>query len=86
MIPIITTNARDGGLDLVRGPDVTGQEVGHIYWDTTGPDAGLVMRIDGRDFLPGDVEQVVTILDEFGYDLTDESRADVAGLVPDVKS
>jgi hypothetical protein len=82
MTPIITTNPHDGGFDLVAGALVTGKKVGRVYWDAGDSDAGLVLRLNGEQHLPDDIESVVALLDEEGYDLTAESRSDIAGLVP----
>lgn len=82
MIPIITTNPHDNGFDLVAGTDVTGRRVGNIFWDATGPDPGFVLKVGIHGFLPNNIDEVVANLAEVGYDLTDESRADIAGLVP----
>lgn len=83
LTPVITTNPHDHGFDFVVGTDVTGQVVGGVCWDASTLDGGLVMIVDGRECLADGVDGVVAALTRQGYDLTAESRADVAGLMPD---
>lgn len=85
MTSIITTNAHDSGFDLVAGTDVTGRWVGSVFWDATGPDPGLVLKVGMHAFLPDSMDEVVANLAEVGYELTDGSRADIAGLVPEAR-
>ena len=79
----LVTRPEGRGLALVAGTAVNGEQVGVVYWDTSGgEDAGYVLRIGDDESLPNDPDEMARQLAARGWTLTPESLDDVAGLRP----
>lgn len=75
-----TTEMSSGGYVIVAGPLVTGRQIGSVFWDATGLDAGLVLKVEGETYTPDTVDEVATILANHGWWLAEESMTDVRRL------
>lgn len=79
---IATATPHDRGCDLVPGHDVTGPRVGKVYYDGSGPDAGLVIALDGgEEYLTDGGEDARLWLAGRGYDLDEMSVSDIDDLL-----
>lgn len=79
---IFTSNHHDSGYDLIPGADITNKRVGCVFWDNSGLDGGLIVRIYDKEYGPDNMSELDEWLAAHSYQLTTAAREAIALLVP----
>ncbi len=81
MQTVITANPHDRGYEIIAGRDITGPQIGTVWYD-----GGFVVRLydangqmHAEDYF-NDAESVRGFLADYGFDLEAQSMTEVASL------